>query len=109
MWRFASSLSRGATSALAGCSSPAQFCAAVPLLARGAAFVLTFKNGYKRTADWEAALKGGTRDGAPPRTVSVKGADAPKGDGAKEGGGKKAKRSGKEGGAKAKGGKRKRG
>ena len=60
-------------------------------------------------ADWEAALKGGTRDGAPPRTVSVKGADAPKGDGAKEGGGKKAKRSGKEGGAKAKGGKRKRG
>ncbi len=60
-------------------------------------------------ADWEAALKGGTRDGAPPRTVSVKGSDAPKGDGAKEGGGKKAKRSGKEGGAKAKGGKRKRG
>ena len=36
MWRFASSLSRGATSALAGCSSPAQFCAGVPLLARGA-------------------------------------------------------------------------
>ena len=35
-------------------------------------------------ADWEAALKGGTRDGAPPRTVSVKGADAPKGDGGKE-------------------------
>ena len=29
---------------------------ALPLLARGAAFVLTFKNGYKRTADWEAAL-----------------------------------------------------
>ena len=37
MWRFASSLSRGATSALAGCASPAQFCAAVPLLARGGA------------------------------------------------------------------------
>ena len=36
MWRFASALSRGATSALAGCSSPAQFCAGVPLLARGA-------------------------------------------------------------------------
>ena len=29
---------------------------ALPLLTSGAPFVLTFKNGFKRTADWEAAL-----------------------------------------------------